>query len=479
MSIQNVIRSKDLCTPIYRGTLGTPTSAITSDTTGDKGMSPTCHKGSVWFQGKLFAFHRLGGQYWWLKSYNTSTGIWSAVAGTHYISTQDGHCSLPNLIVYKDKICAFYDYGEPVNYSYNTHTLRKAWWDMTSSYTSTAGQYAVAYDKNVSPYQDLNHVHDSIIYQGIFYLACSYGIYTNNPADTIISKYWEISETGTNGFPLADLQVAKKLSAFGNSLYCLFANGTVNLLGGIMSEEEDLNNVITDGSGIITGVDLTGTITDSSIGYGCYIFQANDQIHAFLNASGTDGSGIVSFSSTNGTNWSQTTQDVVPLEWRSQVGHIQGCSDIAADEHRIIFLNATIGTSFNEYVFNGSGTELTSLGSPAVADFLCYNFWNDTAIDVESENEPVIDLSTVTATYKLYNESSGIADIAPKYSIDNGGSWHDATRKAGMGSGLTNLPSETFANGGKEYVFIWDYRTDLGYSEDYTNVKLQFITSVV
>jgi len=325
----------------------------------------------------------------------------------------------------------------------------------------------------------MNHIHDIVINKGVFCIAGSFGIYTNTPGTNAIVPYWEIQETGTNGYPLIDNQTSKSLEFLGHDLYCLFSNGTINKLSAVFSEEANLNDVITGNSGIITGVDLTGTIADVSIGYSCYLYQSSGCLNAFVNASGANGNGIVSFSSENGSTWVETTSSVVPLAWRNQIAHIKGCMDPSNNEQRIVLLNATDNASFEEFVFNGSGAPLTSLGSSTIANFYTYNLWNDDAIDVESENAPVVDLTTVTVNYTLYNQSSGVANVSPKYSIDNGGSWHDATRKTGMGSGLTNLPSETQANGGKEYIFIWDYRIDLGYSTDYTNVKMQFITSLV
>jgi len=483
MSIQNVIRSYNTCTSLYRGTTGSTTSTFATYTSSsaDDGMSCTSHKGSVWFKGKLFLMNREGSNTWRFNKYDLSTDSWSQNLTPIY--TETGACCLPNMIVCNDRVYVFCDYSESVSAAYNEHKMKVAWFesDMVTENTDNTNLYCYGnnYDKNISTYQDINHVHDLVVHKGIIYIAGSYGIYSYVPDSTTISAIWEIQETGTNGYPLADNQTAKCFGVTNTDLYCLFANGTINKIGGVFSEEANLNNVITGGSGIITGVDLTGGVDDISIGYGCYLFQNNHQLHAFVNASGIDGNGVVGFSSTNGVDWSQTTEDIVPLAWRGQVAHIKGCMDPSNNEQRVLFLNADNNASFEEFVFNGSGTAMTSLGSSSVSNFYTYNFWNDDAVDVESENAPVVSLTAVTANYILYNESSGTVNITPKYSIDNGGSWHSATRKAGQGSGLTNLPSETLANGGKEYVFVWDYRNDLGYSEDYTNVKLQFITSLV
>jgi len=483
MSIQNVIKTKDNCTPLYRGTPGSATTSLgeASHASYDSESRGT-HKGTVWLEGRLFTVYRYGTTSSRCTRYDFGTSLWTdngaAIGGTSF-----GY-ALHQVIANKDRIYAFYDQSGPANAAYGTHIMACSIFltDMSTEYRYGIAGYTGVYDKSINAYQDLNHVYDLNVHKGAIYIAGAFGIYTHalsESTDITVSKYWEIAETGAGGRPLADNQTTKSFSNFqNNSLYCLFGNGTVNKIGGVFSEEADLNDTISGGSGIVTGTDITGAATVLSDGYGCYIHQSGNYLHAFLNASGVSGTGVVSFASEDGTNWVQTTQYVVPLAWRSQIAHIKGCMDPSNNEQRIVLLNATNESAFEEFVFNGSGAEMTALGSSSITDFRTYNFWNDSAIDVESETEPDIGLTEVTATYKLYSEHGDTATVTPKYSINNGGSWHEATKKAGQGSGLTGLVTDTFANGGVEYTFVWDYRADLGYGTDYTNVKLQFITSV-
>jgi len=481
MSTQNVIRTENCCYPFYRGSVGQPTANITWASTNYIASNSACHRLSTWFKGHLITV-RYYSNSWRLIRYDSINNTWENLS--YSFSLSSAPYAMPGLISFKNRVYLFWDYygqnGGSTTYNRN-HQLRFASW--TAWGLSDQGgnvvvsNYTTRQFEKSSDYQDCEHITDLIVYNNMIYVATAFGIYSTAPhpdydiSSTSMGSVGAIylPSSGEHLQPCTDEQCSKCFSVFnspsGVFLYCLFSDGRVGWVGSTFNQTADLTLV---NSAIDDGVDLSGGKYDVSIGYAGYLCQLNNKLYAFLNASGTGGtgtSGIVLFESSDGINWTEKTDDIIPSTWKTQNGHIHGCIDAAASgECRIVFVADTGG--FDEYKFTGSGMELISTNGPLDSTtWFAYDFWDKDAPDVEMSGCPSIDLEKAVFNYRLFREvPTENVEIIPEYSTDGGATWQVATRKTGVGDPTTGLSAGDLKNApqGSGYVFAWDWVNDIG-----------------
>ncbi|RKY43073.1 MAG: hypothetical protein DRP85_00830 [Candidatus Makaraimicrobium thalassicum] len=359
---------------------------------------------------------------------------------------------------------------------------------------------AIAYDNNLRDFWTYNfNMTDCIEYQNKI-VAC-------NSCDLIV-----VHGSGENDIELVyssnkDVYSPnpKWLAKHNGNLYMLEASGVISriIVGdwkrGERSHKQNLTNFNWLGDLIYGGIHARAYGFERATKGD--IVSYNDKIHVFLGGP----SGVYHAYSEDLSVWYDVT-DSLPSIMKTRQGHVYTYVDTYKNDLYVLFYtacrggvlgNLTMGaeTANVAYLFkydsNNNWTQIAWHLIPSFGGAGGFTAYNGIGPNVYMPsgtyyNEPTAELTPIVykcldyalLEYKLMDRYSRHFDVVIQYSLDDGCTWQDCSRKRDyftlqyLGEGTTYLSSSP---SGEWHNFYWDFVRDVGYNVNYKYCKLRVV----